>query len=90
MCLLADMIQQEKSRYKGEFAEACVKLALERSTGCKLVTRRDSVSPEVAKTLDFPLNFVEFLNRPYPVVQVAMGNASVCDNFLPSIANTVL
>ena len=27
MCLLADMIQQEKSRYKGEFAESCVKLA---------------------------------------------------------------
>ena len=81
MCLLADMIQQEKSRYKGEFAEACVTLALERSTGCKLVTRRDSVSPEVAKTLDFPLNFVEFLNRSYPVVQAAMGNASVCDIF---------
>ena len=74
-------LNNSKSHYKEEFAEACVKFLLERSTGCKLVTRRGSVSPEVAKTLDFPLNSVEFLNRSYPVVQAAMGNASVCDIF---------
>eukprot|EP00435_Cladocopium_sp_Y103_P054126 s1117_g17.t1 len=81
MCLLAEMILQEKSHYKQKFAEACVKLALHAATSCKLVIRRESVGPEVATQFDFLLNFVEFLNRSYPVVQAAMGNATVCDQF---------
>ena len=74
MCFFEDMIQQETSRYKGEFAEACVKLAANMSLEGILSAQG------WRRRLIFFLKFVEFLKRSYPVVQAHKGHLFLPEN----------